>query len=851
MTTLWQDFRFAGRMLRKSPGFTAIALITLAIGIGANTIMFSVVNVLLLRPPLVKEPDQLAVCAARNVRGTAFPYSAYVEMRDSNPAFSDLMACDRGPEILTLVRGDITRRIYAMFVSANYFSLLGVPLAYGRAFELEEERYGAEPIVVLSYRTWQQYGADPGVVGTYITINGTLFRVIGVAAKHFTGTAIVGPDLWLPLGSYGLVGHLWEEKSPKLPSELWDYPRGMTLVGRLKPGLTLSAAQARLQSLVPRLQENRPKSWTANSTLSLDRLPRLTMNPHDNSRKLPIVGLFLMGVSAVVLLIACLNLANMALVRGTARHREIAIRMAIGGGRLRIMRQLLIESLLLAILGGVLGLVLAFWGTRSLSAWVGALRVPFDVAGSLRMSLDLRVLAGTLGFCLVAAVLSGLKPAMRLSRREVAADLKEFRGEMLRSTGRVRRPRGWSVVCQISLSVVLVMGAALFTRSALYTTLANSDFDLGGKLLIELDPLAAGYDLARSQQVYETLAERLRSMPGVQAVSLSASSPFADGGGIGGSVSEYMPGVAEDQRDEEQVMRDLVAHPPARTASVYAVAGDYFEAMGMPLLRGRAFDRLDGIPGAEKVAIIDETLARRLRPDGNALDCLIQYGWWRPTSSPPRRVVGIVPHLRMVWEGKADVAQIYEPMGSDRRPVYIHLRLGSTTRRTQAALVQRVPTEIRALDPHLPVLSVMTLADRHRNNPSVWAAGLGARLAGIFGAMALFLASLGIYAVKGYMVASRTPEIGIRKALGATHGNIMGMVLREGMVLTLVGLAVGLLLGLAAARLIASLLYGVSPVDPVSIVATVALLGSASLLASYIPARRAARIDPMVALRCE
>jgi len=298
-------------------------------------------------------------------------------------------------------------------------------------------------------------------------------------------------------------------------------------------------------------------------------------------------------------------------------------------------------------------------------------------------------------------------------------------------------------------------------------------------------------------------------------------------------------------------MRDLTANPPARTASVYGVAGDYFEAMGMPLLRGRLFGPLDMAPGGEKVVIIDEHLARRLRPDGNALDCLIQYGLWRPTSSPPRRVVGIVPHLRMVSDDKADRAQIYEPMGSDRRPVYIHLRLGSTTRRTQAALVQRIPTEIRALDPHLPVLSVMTLADCHRNNPSVWAAGLGARLALVFGAMALFLASLGIYAVKGYMVASRTSEIGIRKALGATHGNIMGMVLREGMVLTLVGLAVGLLLGLAAARLIGSLLYGVSPIDPVSIVATVALLGAASLLASYIPARRAAKVDPMVALRYE
>ncbi|MHC4330840.1 MAG: ABC transporter permease, partial [Planctomycetota bacterium] len=557
MGTLWQDMRYGIRMLRKSPGFTAIALITLAVGIGANTIMFSVVNVLLLRPPLVKKPDQLVVCAARNVRGTAFPYSAYLDVRQNNPAFSDLMACDPDLNILTLVRGETTRRAYGMFVSANYFSALGVTPAFGRAFLPEEERYGAEPVVVISHRTWQRQGTDPGIVGTYITVNSTPFRIVGVAPELFTGTVVFGPDLWLPLGSFGLVGHMGRDKPERWPSEFWNYP-GIVLVGRLRPGLTMSAAQARLQPLVSRFREDRPKSWTANSMLGLNPLPRLTMNPHDNGGKLPIVGMFLMSVSAVVLVIACLNLANMTIVRGAGRHREIAIRMAIGGGRLRIVRQLFIESLLLAILGGALGLVVAFWGTRILNAWIGALKAPIDIAGSLKTDIDVRVLAGTLCFCLIAAVLSGLKPALRLSRREVATDLKEFRGEMLRATGRIRRPRGLSVICQIALSVVLVMGAALFTRSALHTAWLNSDFGLGGKLMVELDPLAAGYDLARSQQVYETLAERLGTMPGVRAVSLSTSFPLAEGGGFAGSVSEYAPGAPEDQRDEEQVIRDLL-----------------------------------------------------------------------------------------------------------------------------------------------------------------------------------------------------------------------------------------------------------------------------------------------------
>lgn len=852
MAALWRDIRYGIRMLSRSPGFTAIALITLAIGIGANTIMFSVVNVLLLRPPLVKDPDQLAVCVAHNVRGTAFPYSAYLDIQDNNPAFSDLMAYDSDLNILTLMRGNTVRRIYAMFVSSNYFSILGVTPPYGRAFLPEEEPYGAEPVVVLSHRTWQQQGADPGIVGTYMILNGTPFRIVGVAPKRFTGTAVLGPDLWLPLGSFGLVGHMGRDKPERWPTEFWNYP-DIVLVGRLKHGLTRPSAQARLQTLVSRFRENRPRMWTANSTLGLDRLPRLTADPRfDSSQRNYLSGasLFLMGVSAVVLLIACLNLANMVIVRGTGRHREIAIRMAIGGDRVRIVRQLFIESFLLAILGGGLALVVAFWGTRILNAWVGALNAPMDIAGSLKTGLDGRVLAATLGFCLIAALLFGLRPALRLSRLEVVVDLKESRSQGLRSAGKAKRPRGLSIVCQIALSVVLVMGAALFTRSALYTAWAHSDFDLNSKLMVELDPLAAGYDLACSQQVYETLAERLNSMPDIRAVSLSASSPFTERGGFCGSVSEYAPGAPKDQRSEEQILRDLIANPPASQTKVYSVAGRYFEAMGMPLLRGRPFGSLDVVPDAEKVVIIDERLARRLRPDGNALGCLIQYGFF-PSSSPPCRVVGIVPHLQIVSEGEADITQLYEPMGSDCRPVYLHLRLKSPKGGTQATLVERISSEIHAMDPHLPILSVMTLADCHRNNPSVWAAGVGARLAVAFGTMALFLASLGIYAVKGYMVASRTPEIGIRKALGATRGNIMSMVLREGLVLTLVGLIMGLLLGLAAGRLIGNLLYGVHPVDPISIVVTIILLGIASMLASYIPARRAAKIDPMEALRYE
>jgi predicted permease len=821
MGALWQDVRYGIRMLRKTPGFTAIALITLAIGIGANTIMFSVVNVLLFRPTQVKDPDQLALCSTRRPQ-LGFPYSVYTDMQDGNPAFSDMMAYGSDFEFMTLVQGDVAKRVYAMFVSANYFSFLGVAPVCGRQ------------------------GANPGVVGSQIAINGTFFRVVGVAPKHFTGMTVVGPDVWLPLGSYGLVAHLGLDEKVR---GQFDYP-GVTPVGRLKPGLTMPMAQTRLQSLVPRLTENNPKWWKPGDTLCVGRPPRSsTVAGGNDGAVLSGASLFLMGVSGVVLLIACLNLANMAVVRGAARHREIAIRMAIGGGRLAIMRQLFIESLLLALLGGAFGLLFAFWSTRALNAWVSVPQLAIDMTGSLRAGLDLRVVAATLGFCIVAAVLSSVRPALQLSRRDTLADLKQSANEALRSAGRVRRPRGVSVICQIALSVVLVMGAALFTRSAQQAGPGNSGLNPDGKFLIELDPLAAGYDLARTQQVYEGLTEHLKSMPAVRAVSLSASFPFAEGGSSG-SVREYVPGAEADKVegiDEEAIF----SKPPTESTVAFTVGADYFEAMGMPLLQGRTFDRLDGVPGAEKVAIIDEPLARKLRPDGNVLGCLIQYDWRLSSSSAVHRVVGIVPSLRMVSDNDFNPSQLYVPMGPDSRPAFIHLCLGGAVRGAEAALLQRIPSEIRKVDPHVPVLSVMTLADWHRSNPFVWLWGFGARLAVLFGAMALFLASLGIYAVKGYMVASRTSEIGIRKALGATHWGIMGMVFREGMVLTLAGLTVGLFLAFTTGRLIASLLYGVHPVDPISITITVALLGMASLVAGYIPARRAAKVDPMVALRYE
>ncbi len=839
MGTLWQDVRYGFRMLAKAPGFTAIALITLAIGIGANTITFSVVNAVLLRPVHAKDPDRLVGCFARSKRGSygQFPYSSYLETRDNNAVFSGLFAYSL--RLAVLEQGEITKRGLTAFVSANYFSTLGVAPIRGRAFLPEEEQPGTAPVVILSHRAWMRQGADPDIVGQQVRINGTLFQVVGVAPEGFTGVAVAGPDFWMPLGAYPLLSD-HKELDTAESSVDQSYPELM-LVGRLKPGVSMATAQARLESLATRLAQDSPERWK-DLTFHLDRLPRANIYPGpDDRRWLFPYGLFLMGVSAVVLLIACLNLASMYLVRGASRHREIAIRMAAGGSRWRIVRQLLVESLLLAVLGSLLGLGFAHAGARIMNAWIAALPSFLEVSLGLNMGLDARVLLVTLGFCGIATVLSGLMPALRLSRRPILCDLKESHGNALRATHASRRlvPTGLSAAGQVALSVVLVMAAGLFTHSALKAARSTLGYGFEGKVVVEVDPRAAGYDRTQGRQACENLVRHLGAMPEVRAAGLSTSMLFER------TPTRYV--ISERGHDS-----DANAPTDRRVglAIRHSIGGDYFQSMGLPLLQGRYFTPAENASDA-RVVIIDEPLAHRLRPDGKAVGCLLS-GCGRPGAW---EVVGIVPGLRNSIFDEEPQPHIYVPFDYDPDAemffVYIHLRAARATPGAEAALLQRIPREIRNVDRSIPVLSLATLSDCYNNSYPMWLARVSAGLAVVFGAMALFLAALGIYGVKGHMVASRTPEIGIRMALGATRRSILTMVLREGAALTLAGLSAGMLLAFATARVMSSALCGVDPIDPMSIAATLALLGAASLLASYLPARRAARIDPMVALRYE
>jgi putative ABC transport system permease protein len=843
VSTLINDLNYAFRMLRKKPGFTAIALVTLAVGIGANTIMFSVVNTLLFRPPDVKDPGRLVRCEFDPFNLVI--YRGYLELRDNSPVFSDLIANGYVTRTATLARDGSVRHVDPLYVSANYFTALGVEPLYGRTFLPEEEVAGAETVAVLSHRTWQRLGGEPEIVGQYVHLNGTLCRVIGVAPKTFTGAAVVAPDLWLPLGSYGRVYKCFVERREGTPDERWHYPPS-ALVGRLKPGVSLSEAQAWLQSMFPRLKEMYPRQYKETYMFRLNPLPRLDAAAGDNDRPtLGRISLALMGVSGVVLLIACLNLANMIVVQGQGRHREIAIRAAIGGGRLRIMRQLLVESLLLAVVGGILAVVVALWGIRILKLWATMGQLPMQLGEAIAsgIALDVRVLAATLSFCLIATVLFGLKPALRLSGRDLCEDLKESGRGVFQTTRPRRRilPRGLSVPCQMALSVALVMCATLLARTALKAAQAKPSFGLDGKVIVNVEPFAGGYKTAQAKQACETLAERLKEYPEIQAVGLSFKSPV-DLGGWSWSherVVEYAPDRAHETSGS------LLT----KALEEYVVNGDYFKAMGIRLLQGRPFRPLDSETDTEDVVIIDAHLARKLRPDGSALGCLIQYG--TDGLSSPRRVVGIVPNLQSIWGNGQVQPHLYEPIKANQEPASIHLLARNTAPGAEAALLRTIGERIRKLDPRLPVFSVASLADQHRNHPTVLFTGVVARLAAMFGAMALFLAGMGLYAVKSHMVASRTPEIGIRMALGATRRDILTLVLRQGATSTFVGLLVGVLLAIVMTRVIRSALHGLSTVDLVSIIVTVAMLTATSLVASYLPARRAARVDPMEALRYE
>jgi predicted permease len=840
---LWQDVKFGARILVKNPAFTAIAVLVLGLGIGANAAIFCLVNAFLLRPMAVEKPEELVSCYNRSTKDggyRAFSYPEYRDILEKNTVFTNLMAHD--VTLVGLTEGDSTRRSFADIVSSNYFSTFGVQMFQGREFLPAEEQPGsAIPVVIVSYQYWERTGRDPGLVGKTVRVNGRPYTVVGITPQGFTGIfALLSSEIWLPLGVDELVKNdfFTEGESRRLESR---ENFSMFLIGRLKPGMTAVRAGSEMEVLAAQLAQAYPKE-NKDRTFILKPPARFSVstNPTDD-KDIKTVSILITSVAAVVLLIACLNLANMLLARGTARRKEFAIRLALGGGRWRILRQLLTEGLLLSIMGGAVGLCLASWGSSLLIASMRGL-LPFDLV--YHAGPDVRVLVAMLGFCAFSTVISGLGPAWKLSRPGVVDDLKEHAGEDAGGGRRLLSRRNYLVIVQLALSLVLLCTAGLFVRGALKAANVDPGFSMDNGIIVELDPSLAGFTETRGRELCRLLLERLGSLPGIEAASPATTVPF---GMVSLGRSVQKAGESADR-----------ANPDAAGKSVEArfnsVGADYFKTLGLRLLRGRTFTDSEAGPGSgPRVAIIDARLAKKLWPGEDPVGKHIQFRESRPGVLPePLEVVGIAPDIRERLLGSDFEPHVFVPFGQGYQSnMNIHLRTSVHGKEAENALLHTVRREIRAIDERLPVVGLKTLRGHLEESAEMWTIRTGAWLFMILGSVALFLAIVGVYGVRAYTVARRTREIGIRMALGASTRQVLRLVLREGLLLTGAGVVLGLGLALAAGKLLGSMLYEVSGTDPLVLSLASFALALISMAACYLPARRAALVSPTTALRYE
>jgi macrolide transport system ATP-binding/permease protein len=814
METLWQDIRFGFRILLKSPAFTLVAALSLALGIGANTAVFSIINSSMLKPLPVEEPARMVSVFTTDVgRPGNLPTSHlnYIDYRDQNQVFSGLLAYTFAA--LSLNREETTEPIFGQVVSGNYFDLLGVKAALGRTFLPDEDKApGTHPVVVLSQGLWQRsFGGDPNLVGKTISLNRHEFTVVGIAPEGFTGTDLgPGPDLWVPMMMHDQVqpGFDW-----------YNTRRGLFLniIGRLKPGVSVEQAQASLKIFSGQLAETYPRDNQGRSARVVPLL-QARIDP-DGSGQLLLASGAMMGVVALVLLIACANIANLLLARASARRKEIAMRLALGAGRARLIRQLLTESLVLSLVGGLAGFLVAFWA----KGWLQSLG-PFDDGPNAPpvAALNLRVLGFTLLLSLLSGVIFGLVPALQASKPDLVLTLK---GE---TSAPARRAFGFNlrkalVVIQVALSLVALISAGLFVRSLRNAQAVNPGFLTSNILL-------AGFNLGREgmarPQVINferQLAERAGALPGVQSVTIASNRPF--GGGILRSI------FLEGQPPNVRGVLVQINHVGLR----------FFETLGIPLTKGRDFSERDG-ENSTPVVIINETMARRFWPDQEAIGKRFKFFG----EEFYREVVGVARDARYNSLTEANMPFIYLPLLQNYADAgTLHVRTTGDPTKISAA-VRGVAKELAA---NVPLLNVQTLSDRI--DQSLDGQRLQTRLLAIFGLLALLLSSIGIYGVISYFVAQRTREIGIRMALGAHSRNVLSLVIAQGMMLVLSGVALGLIAAFAVTRLIGSLLFGVTASDPVTFVVTSLLLLGVAALASYLPARRATKVDPLIALRYE
>lgn len=809
--TLIQDLRYGLRMLAKRPGFTIIAVLSLGLGIGANTAIFSLVNTAALRPLPVEKPAQ--IISLQNAVGfrasPGFSYPNYKDLRDRNDVFTGLLGYRFTP--LSVSHDGVNEKLWGYIVTGNYFDVLGVKAALGRVISPDDDRVaGAHPVAVVSYKFWQQrFGADPNFIGRSLVVNGRSFTVIGVAAEGFFGTEIIAePQLWFPMAMQGEV----EVGTPWLDKRDVEY----TMVqGRLKPGVSASQAQAALSSIALQLESEYP-DVNKGKRILLSSPGAGTMSGMMLGVALGFVETLMVAV-AFVLLLACTNLANLLLARATERRNEIAVRLSLGASRRRLVQQLLTESMLLALGSGAFGLLLAYW----LLQLIGEFKLPVDFPLLIDLHIDYRVLGFTALISLATGVLFGLLPALQATKIDLLTALKD-------ETAGGGYRRSWSksslIVLQVALSLVLLVGGGLMLRALQRAQTVNLGFDPQNAVAVSFDLRLQGYDAARGREFQKTLLARVRTLPGVQSAGIIDLAPV-DLHFSRGSV------FIEGQMPE----RNATA-PRAMTSRI---SPGYFQAIGTRLVEGRDFTEQDD-ENAPPVAIINETFARRFWPGQDPLGKRFSQG---SPQAPLMQVVGVVQDGK--YAGLNEEAQPYVC-----RPM-VQAFAGSTTVIVRTAgeprkLLVTLRNEAQQLDSHMPVYSSLMT---EKMKVPLLPARMAAVLFGVFGLLALTLAAIGIYGVMSYAVSRRTHEIGVRMALGAQASDVLRLTLRQGMMLTLIGVVIGLAVALALTQAMKSFLFGVSATDPLTYAGVAALLIGVALLACYLPARRATKINPMVALR--
>ena len=829
MESLLQDVRYGVSMLTKRPAFTSVAVLSLALGIGANTSMFTMINAVFLNPIPVADPSELVLVFTTDTTqdtmlGGLMPmsYMNYRDYSEQNTVLDGLVAFTGAGGSL-MVDGE-AQSIPIQLVTGNYFDVLGVEAAHGRTFRRDEDQTrGTHPVMVLSHGIWErQFGADPSVIGRVVTLNGMGYTVVGVGPPEFKGTFRFGdPDLvWVPLSMYAQILPPFLRTSIELVPDIPESASArraliMSVFGRLKEGVTLEQAQANLTTIARQLEQEYPNENTSRGVAITEFSP---LGP-DPEGQTTLAGGMLMAIVGVVLLIACVNVANLLLARAATREREISIRVALGAGRHRLVRQLLTESVLLALAGGALGLLLAYWGRDLLWNFTN----PFLGDSWIDLAINPRVLAFTFGISLLTGVIFGLVPALQSSKPNLSETLHEG-GRGGGGGVRQQRLRSALVVAEIALALVALIGAGLFLRSMRLAQQIDTGFEMKQLALMNINPINAGYEPERAMQLYDELLERLAAIGGVESIALSANRPL--GGGFLRTV--FPEGRPEDAENSRILTITNIISP------------GYFETLRIPLLRGRDFTASD-TEDTSKVAIINEAMKERFWPDEDPLGRRFRFFG----EDFQIEVIGIVADAQInVMPPAPAIAHMPLKQRFQGR-VVIQAR---TTEEPETAL-GNIQDTVRSIDRNLPITGVTTISenlDQALSGPRMLTS-----LLAIFGTVALALAMVGIYGVMSDAMNQRTHEIGIRMALGAGSSDVLGLVMRQAAVLIGIGVAVGLVAAFAVTRLLQGLLFGISATDPLTYAGVSAILMAVALIANFVPARRVLRVDPVRALRNE